>query len=170
MPLPHTAQHHLDHSEGYLELGMLEDARNELDKIAPEHQSDRDVRHVRLIIATEAKDWPEAVRVASLLTEAYPDDPDWIVDLAYATRRAESLEAAHVILSDAVKRFPKSGMILFNLGCYEAQLGNVEAAKECVKRAIEINGMFRKMALEDEDLEGIRGDIFGLAQSGTCRP
>ena len=162
MPLPATAQYHLDHSEGYLELVMLEDARNELDKIAPAYQSDRDVRHVRLAIATEAKDWTEAARVSRLLTEAEPNNPDWIVDLAYAMRRAESLEAAHVILSDAVKRFPKSGMIQFNLGCYEAQLGNVEVAKRHVARAIEINGMFRKMALEDEDLVGVRGHISAL--------
>lgn len=41
----------------------------------------------------------------------------------------------------------------FNRGCYHCQLGELEDAKTCVKRAVELDKRFQQMALDDEDLE-----------------
>lgn len=67
--------------------------------------------------------------VAKKLVEWNPDDPGHFVSLAYATRRAESIQAAHAVLKRAEGLHPNDATIQFNLACYEAQLGNLVQAK-----------------------------------------
>ena len=69
------------------------------------------------------------VELAKRLTEFEPDNSQWPVSLAYATRRAISIEAAKEILRNAQTKFPTEAVIPYNLACYECQLGNVGSAK-----------------------------------------
>ncbi len=46
-------------------------------------------------------------------------------------------------------------IFLFNLACYEAQLGDIERAKKHLGHAIELRGELRRVALEDEDLKPV---------------
>jgi hypothetical protein len=41
----------------------------------------------------------------------------------------------------------------FNVGCYHCQLGELEDAKACVKKAVDLDKRFQEMALDYEDLE-----------------
>lgn len=91
--------------------------------------------------------------VAAKLVEFDPTEPGFFIDLAYATRRAESLETAHAILRRAEKLHPQNGGVQFNFACYQAQLGNIESAKQHLARAIRKDATFRAMALDDSDLE-----------------
>ncbi len=67
-------------------------------------------------------------------------------------RRAESIEAAKLILLEAVERHPKEPMLHYNLAWYEAVMGQVEVAKARLRHAFELEPRCRLMALEDEDL------------------
>ena len=91
--------------------------------------------------------------VAGKLVEWNPGEPGFFVNLAYATRRAESIEPAREILIRAATLHPADGTIQYNLACYEAQTGRVDAAKAHLKKAISIDAKFRLMALDDSDLE-----------------
>jgi Flp pilus assembly protein TadD len=55
------------------------------------------------------------------LTEWNPNEPGFFVELAYATRRADSIHAAHAILTRAASLHPTDPTIQFNLACYKAQ-------------------------------------------------
>ena len=72
--------------------------------------------------------------------------------LAYATRRADSIQGAKRILLNAESRFPKEAIIKYNLACYCCQLGEIENAKDYLKEAFEIDSTWRSQALDDEDL------------------
>ena len=91
--------------------------------------------------------------VAAKLVEYDPGEPGWFINLAYATRRAESLETAHAILRRAEKLHGQNAAIQFNLACYEAQLGNIENAKRHLASAIRKDAHCRQLALDDSDLE-----------------
>jgi Tfp pilus assembly protein PilF len=41
----------------------------------------------------------------------------------------------------------------YNLACYECQLGDIDGAKERLRRTFEIDADFREIALEDADLK-----------------
>ena len=60
---------------------------------------------------------------------------------------------AHAILIRAAALHPGEGLIQFNLGCYEWQLGNLVQAKAYLKRATKIDAKFKQMALDDFDLK-----------------
>jgi predicted Zn-dependent protease len=91
--------------------------------------------------------------VTKQLCKQRPDDPQWPISLAYATRRAHSLDRAFGILMGAVEYFPEDAIMQFNLACYEAQLGNVEAAHQRLDRLIDRKPAFLDLALGDSDLE-----------------
>ncbi len=79
--------------------------------------------------------------------------------MAYATRRAESIHAAHAILTRTAGLHPNDGTIHFNLACYEAQMGSLERAKAHLTRATAIDAKFKLMALEDPDLEPLGASL-----------
>jgi lipopolysaccharide biosynthesis regulator YciM len=156
MELPPTDQRHLEHAAGYLELGMVKDAREEIEQIPPERRETPTVMQVRLAILMEDREWSRAVEIARKLTVLDPQECQWLISLAYATRRADSIESARKILLEAANRFPKEALIPYNLGCYEAQLGNLEVAVSLVRKAIDMDRTYREKAREDPDLEPIR--------------
>src|SRR5438477_243501 len=83
---------------------------------------------------------------AQLLAEFDVHNVDWIVSYAYATRRVESVEAAKEILVNAEQRFPNEPVIPYNLACYEAQLNNIKAARQYLKRTFSLNPDWRLQA------------------------
>jgi tetratricopeptide (TPR) repeat protein len=140
-------------AEGYLELGMPEEANEELEKIEPDVRHVPEVLHVRLEIYRKTQKWELMQAVAAKLAEFDPGEARWALSLAYAVRRAGSLHAAKPILLDAVRRNPAVAMFHFNLACYDCQLGDLEGAKAWLKTAFAINPKLRQIALEDGDLE-----------------
>ena len=92
-------------------------------------------------------------QIAKRLAEFQPNDIQWTVSLAYATRRADSIQGAKQILLNAESRFPKEAIIKYNLACYCGQLGEIETAKNYLQKAFEIDSSWRLQALDDEDLK-----------------
>ena len=91
--------------------------------------------------------------MAGRLADFQPDDIQWTVSLAYATRRADSIEAAKEVLLNAEAKFPKEAAIKYNLACYFCQAGDIQKAKNYLKKVFEIDLNWRMAALEDEDLK-----------------
>jgi hypothetical protein len=91
--------------------------------------------------------------VARELWKRHSGSPEHWNNLAFAVRRAESLQLANEILLHATKRFPEDAMTHFNLGCYACQVGDLEEAKIRVGRAVELDAKFKLLALDDPDLE-----------------
>lgn len=140
-------------AQGFLELGMIEDAMNALEEIEPEKKTDMRVMAMRAAICHEAGAWDQLEAVASFLVRQQPSNAGWWVEWAYATRRARSIEEAEGILLRAIEIHSSEAVIHFNLGCYVCQMGRIEDAKARVARAVELDREFRVAALDDPDLE-----------------
>jgi tetratricopeptide (TPR) repeat protein len=153
MPLEGFDQRRLQAAHGYIELAMFDDANAELEEIDPFCRHLPEVLLARLPIYHGMKRWELLAVVAKRLTEWNPEDSGFFIELAYATRRAESIHLAHAILTRAARLHPTDATIQFNLACYEAQIGDLDRAKAHLKRATEIDARFRLMGLEDPDLE-----------------
>ncbi|MGI8957338.1 MAG: tetratricopeptide repeat protein [Chthoniobacterales bacterium] len=155
MPLEKPDQQHLRSAHGYVELGMFDDANAALEEIDPFCRHLPEVLVARVAIYHGLKNWELLAVVAKKLVEWNPGDPGHFIDLAYATRRAESIQAAHAILKRAERLHSKEPTIQFNLACYEAQLGNLVQAKVHLEQATRIEPKFRSKALDDPDLKPI---------------
>jgi Tfp pilus assembly protein PilF len=153
MPLTPDDQRHLTAAEGFAELGMYLDANAELEEIDAEVRHVAEVLAVRLEIYRGLEKWELMRTVAGRLAANDPDNAQWSISLAYATRRAQSIEAAKSILIEAVERLPKEPILHYNLACYECQLGDIEVAKARLEHACKLSDKCRLMALDEADLE-----------------
>lgn len=153
MPLKEPDQRRVRSAHGYIELGMCEEANAQLEEIDPFCRSAPEVLTARVAIYQGLKKWDLMAIVAGKLVEWDPQTAGHFANLAYATRRAESIDKAREILRRGAELHPADGRIRFNLACYEAQLGDLDRAKEYLKAAIEIDPRFKMLALDDSDLE-----------------
>jgi lipopolysaccharide biosynthesis regulator YciM len=153
MPLDECDQRHLERAQGYAALGMFLEANEELEEIKPDVRCVPKVLIIRMAIYQGTARWSAMAVVANRLVEFDPSEPAYFINLAYALRRSESLDAAHAILQRAEDLHPESAHVQLNLACYEAQLGNIEDAERHLGRAISKDPRFRRLALEDPDLE-----------------
>ena len=152
VPLEPPDQQYWQAAVGYVELGMFQDANDQLENIDPFNRAAPEVLAVRLAIYHGLKRWELMQQIAKRLKEFQPDNVQWTISLAYATRRAYSIEVAMEILLEAEPKFPREAAIPYNLACYYCRLGEMETAKRYLKEAFEIDSNWRKAALEDEDL------------------
>jgi tetratricopeptide (TPR) repeat protein len=153
VPLEPPDQQYWQAAVGYVELGMFQDANDQLEKIDPFNRAAPEVLEVRLAIYRGLKKWELMQQIAKRLKQFEPDNVQWTILLAYATRRADSIQAAKEVLLNAEPKFPKEPAIKYNLACYFSQTGDIQAAKNYLKTAFEIDSNWRMTALEDEDLK-----------------
>jgi tetratricopeptide (TPR) repeat protein len=138
---------------GFVELQMFDDANEELEKIDAFNRAAPEVLAVRLAIYHGLRKWELMQQIAKRLHEFQPDNVEWTISLAYATRRADSIEAAKELLLNAEPKFPNEPAIKYNLACYCCQTGDIQNAKNYLKKAFEGDPNCRMTALEDEDLK-----------------
>lgn len=162
-PLSVKLKKALTYANGYRELGMLDDALRELDSLEAELVLRPPALQMRLAILMEAGRWREALQPANLLAATSSSDSGHLVNLAFVTRRADSLQAAQTILESAARIFPEDAIIHYNLGCYACCLGDLETAKRRLKRAFAIDASFLASGRDDEDLATLRDWLDGLA-------
>lgn len=151
-----NAQHdHFTVAQGYFELGMFLDANVELEEIPPQQRDTTEFLALRVQIYSALKEWALMQTVAKALALRDPDNFHWSISWAYATRRADCIDAARLILLEAVERIPNAAILHYNLARYECQLGDVEVAKARLRHAFNLEPRYRLRALEDEDLEAL---------------
>ena len=132
---------------------MFLEANTELDKIDPFNRAAPEVLALRIAIYRGLEKWELMQEIAKRLADFQPDDIQWTISFAYATRRADSIPAAKEVLLNAESKFPKEAAIKYNLACYFCQTGEIQNAKNYLRKAFEIDLNWRMAALEDEDLK-----------------
>ena len=146
-------------ASGFAELSLFQEAVEELEELPESSRELAPVLVVWLEVYQHWQKWSEAESIATRLLEMEPDEPGWLVALAYATRRSRGLAFAHEILLPAGEKFPNCGTIQFNLACYCAQLGQLDEARKRLRRAIQLDNAFAAMAKSDPDLEALREEM-----------
>jgi lipopolysaccharide biosynthesis regulator YciM len=146
-------------ASGLSELGLFQEAVEELEALPPEARETSGVLVTWLEVYQGWQKWAEASAVAMRLAETEPEESNWQVALAYATRRSRGLASAREILIQASEKFPNCATIQFNLACYDAQLGHLREARQRLRQAIQINREFAGLARTDPDLAPIRDEV-----------
>jgi predicted Zn-dependent protease len=141
---------------GWLELGLPAEARAELAALTAAHAAHPRASACRLALASHEEAWAEAREWAEHLVMLQPDEPQWTISLAYATRRARSLPEAEAILRAARARFPREAVLPYNLACYAAQLGRLDEARTLLAEATALDESVMDLAAQDPDLLPLR--------------
>src|SRR2546422_1014537 len=166
-PLAPPDTHHLSAAVGWIELGNLDEAKNELDRVSPPARQHRDVLQIQWSICAQENNWDAGLKVANALLQVAPQDPAAWLHRAYAVRRVQGggLQAAWDALLPAFEKFPRETTIPYNLACYACQIIRLDEARQWFRRALSVGKdkeAVRRMALRDSDLEPLWEEIKAL--------
>jgi Flp pilus assembly protein TadD len=132
--------HLISAAAGWLELGLPEEARRELDRLSPEARPHPEVLAVEWDLHARAGRWQEALEIATQLLEADRARPAGWINRSYALHELRRTAEARDALLPALPLFPAVGVIPYNLACYACQLGKLEEARSWLRKAMELDG------------------------------
>jgi tetratricopeptide (TPR) repeat protein len=154
----HTKQHPevtckaLQAAEGYVFLGLYREALKEVDQLPDYEQDDCDVMIARVRILLHLHRWRKAAQLSARGEALHHDEDEFTVQRAFALHQLKMSEAAARVLLGAPEWIRRTGILHYNLACYEARWGNLTVARQCVQAAIQINSAIKKNARQDPDL------------------
>ena len=149
---PPELRRHLLSAEGYLTLGMPTEALAALEEIPAQFVETAATLRIRIRILLHLRRWKDAEKLSSGGMRDFPEENEFMVQRAFALQQQEKENEAASLILNAPSWIRNTGVLHYNLACYEAQLGNLGAARRSIRTAIEINAAFKKKAKNDPDL------------------
>jgi tetratricopeptide (TPR) repeat protein len=142
-------------AQGYIELDMSDEALRELDSLPPQGQAKREVLQVRLFILMRSRRWRDAMDVCIRLREADPEQTTGYIHGAFCLHElGQTREAKDLLLSGPAGLLGEA-TYYYNMGCYDAVLGNLEEAQHAIEISFKMDDKFREIAKYDPDLKEV---------------
>jgi Flp pilus assembly protein TadD len=144
---------------GYAELGMMRESLAELDAIEPRQQNRPEVLAMRLHHLMRKKSWTRALRVSETLCRVAPDCGTGFLHAGFCLHQlGKTAEAKERLIKGPIALL-KEPIYYYNMGCYEALLGNVLDAKANLQISFKMDSSFRDLARRDPDLKALHAVI-----------
>jgi tetratricopeptide (TPR) repeat protein len=153
-----SAQRKLIEAEGYLELGMPQQALEILESTPWEGALEFPGNFLRGLILRDLERHREAIAALESAHRARPDDIDVLLTLGWCLKRADQLPLAIRALEHAAQINPAAALVQYNLACYHALAGDRRAALEKLKRALELEPKLRELVGDETDFDPVRDD------------
>jgi tetratricopeptide (TPR) repeat protein len=143
-------------AQGYVELGLHAEAREELAALPVEAHGRVDVVELTLLCLMGEKRWEEAFALAASLCLKEPAEPGGFIHAAFCLHELDRTAEALDFLSRGPAELRKKPEYFYNMGCYHAKLGQQDKALRYLKQAFEMDPGLRHHARRDPDLDGVR--------------
>jgi tetratricopeptide (TPR) repeat protein len=143
-------------ASGWLELGMPDDALEELKGLTKEEGETRKATELRMAAQMAQGDWKSAGETGLELCEMAVDEPDFHLSAAYCLHEAGETKEAMRCLEEGPEVLEEMAIFHYNKACYLCVMGDVKGASECLARAIEMDDSFQEAAMVDKDLVGLK--------------
>jgi tetratricopeptide (TPR) repeat protein len=144
-------------AQGYIELEMPDEALAELDALAPSDQLRLETLQLRLFIVMHAKRWDQALSVCARLRVVDPEDTTGYIHAAFCLHEMGRTNEAKELLLGGPSSLLSEPTYHYNLGCYDAVLGNLKEATQHLETSFRMDKKFREIAKLDPDLKAIHG-------------
>jgi predicted Zn-dependent protease len=144
-------------AQGYIELEMPDEALREIDALPPNDRGREDVLQLRLFIVMRAKRWDQALAVCARLRAKSPEGTTGYIHGAFCLHEmGRTLEAKQLLLNGPATLLSEP-TYYYNLGCYDAVLGNLNEAAQHLETSFRMDSKFREIAKYDPDLKSVHG-------------
>lgn len=154
--MPPTHEKQLLAVQGYYELGLPEEALAELEGIPdPAFHRRTDVLNLHMMLLMDLRRWADALEPAQRLCEREPMSPVPFIQAAFCMHEIGQTREARTLLRKGPATLTQDAVYHYNLACYEAVLGDVEAAQAHLRNSFRLNPAMRESARQDPDLEPI---------------
>lgn len=139
---------------GYIELGLLREARAELARLTAKERETTEAMAVLVELAMVEDDWRQVIRLAPRVTKVAPAvERPWIA-WAYALRETGKIEEAREVLLRGAEAIEKPTVLVdYNLACYECLLGDRDEARRRLARVFKKEPGWRAQARNDPDFK-----------------
>ena len=144
---------------GYAELGMTRQSVAELNELETFHQSRPEVLQLRLHHLMRAQRWASALRISQKLCRAAPDCSAGFLHAGFCLHELGKTAEAKQFLLKGPPALLKEPIYYYNMGCYEALLGNVRDAEANLQISFKMDSSFRDLAKKDPDLKVLHAVI-----------
>ena len=151
-------------AQGYSELGLPDLAMAELELIPAEMQAVALVVETRLSVLMQAKRWKDALPVGQQLCRLVPDKSTGFIHAAFCMHEMGNTKGAREILLSGPQTLKAEATYHYNLACYEAKLGNLDAARAHLDVSFAMDKKLKEFALDDPDLDVLRAFQTPLAR------
>ncbi len=140
-------------AQGYLELGLPQEALAELDSLVTHDQERAVILHFRLFLLMRAHRWSEGVEVCDRLRRLWPDDTAGFIHGAFCLHELGRTADAKAVLLAGPASLAHEATYFYNLACYDTVLDNFDEATALLNASFEIDEKFRDFAKADPDLK-----------------
>ncbi|MCX7713451.1 MAG: hypothetical protein N2035_07290 [Chthoniobacterales bacterium] len=144
-------------AQGYIELGMYEEALKELAALPRGIAEHDEVLQLKLFLLMRLKSWEEALRICLELQRRKPNETLGYIQGAFCLHELGRTAEAKEMLLKGPSSLLREPTYHYNLACYEAVLGNREIALEYLRTSFSMNHAFREIAKKDPDLASLAG-------------
>lgn len=140
---------------GYAELGMARESLAELNALGPASQNRPEVLQLRLHHLMRKKNWARALAVSRKLCRVAPQYNAGYLHAGFCLHElGKTAEAKELLLKGPVTLL-KEPIYYYNMGCYDALLGNVRDATKHLQTSFQMDASFRELAKKDPDLKAV---------------
>ena len=143
-------------AQGYSELGMFDEALDELSDLpgpATEHAT---VIELRTVILMQAHRWQPALKASRELCRREPGKTSGFIHAAFCLHELGKTSEARDVLLGGPEILRAEPTFHYNLACYECALGNLDLARMHLDRSFALDKKFRDFARTDPDLAALR--------------
>src|SRR5262249_1278165 len=134
-----TFERNIRAAEGYADLGMYDDALAELDQLDPGEQDRLETVRMRVEIVLRKRDWRSALGLSLKACQLYPNDSSGFIHAAFCLHELGRTQEAKQTLLDGPAKLLDEPIYYYNLGCYDAVLGNLDQAKAYLRASFRLD-------------------------------
>lgn len=142
-------------ASGWLELGLPDDALEELDALEGDEREDRKVLELKLSAEMAKENWKGGAETAVKLCRMAVDEADFFLSAAFCLHETGETEEARNWLLRGPEVLSEMPVYHYNMACYLWNLEEKERARNHLRKAIEMDESFGDAAKEDRDLVGM---------------
>lgn len=146
-------------AQGYVELGLYQEASAELAPLPVTLHDRVDVIEITLLCLMGGHRWAEALALATKLCRQEPAEPGGFIHAAFCLHELSRTAEAVDVLSRGPSTLRTKAVYYYNMGCYHACLGHSDKSLSYLERAFEMDGELRLHAKKDHDLDCLRAQL-----------
>src|SRR5712692_3483148 len=144
---------------GYAELGMGRESIAELNAIDRDFQNRPEVLQLRLHHLMRRKSWCRALVISRKLCRVAPQCSAGFLHAGFCLHELGKTAEAKQLLLKGPAALLKEPIYYYNMGCYDALLGNVRDAQMHLQTSFQMDASFREIAKRDPDLKSVQALI-----------
>ena len=144
---------------GYYELGMNEDAWNELRAVEKRFPQTSAIIQMKLLLLIKDKQWNDALSFSEELRRMEPQNGAGFIHGAYCLHELSRTGDALELLEKAPESVRQEAIYHYNKGCYQAAIGDIETARSCLQKSFDLDKSLVDVARKDPDLVALQGAL-----------